>query len=205
MKNWLRSLFVFVAIFLLLFALRVPILKSLSSYLMKTDAPQTADVIFVLSGAAYDRGMKAADVYKQGWAPKIVCTGGNKDGNALALGKEYFECELTRSAILLSGVDSNVVTILPEGTSTFEESEAIEQYCVERNIKSCIVVTSLFHTRRVSWTVKKKLDQAGVETYLVGAPSRFYDPTAWWKSEYGLLDLNNEYVKLGYYLVKYGF
>lgn len=203
MIKWLRNLLVFVAVVLLLFALRVPILKGLSSYLTKTDAPQKVDVIFVLSGAAYDRGMKAADMYKQGCAPRIVCTGGNKDGNALALGREYLECELTRSAVLLTGVDSSVVTTLPEGTSTFEESEAIEKYCIDRNIRSCIVVTSLFHTRRVASTVKKRLERAGIDTYLVGAPSRFYEPTAWWKSEYGLLDVNNEYVKLAYYLVKY--
>ena len=188
---------------LLLFALRVPILKSLSSYLIKVDEPRKVDVIFVLSGAAYDRGMKAAEVFKQGWATRIVCTGGNKDATALALGKDYYECDLTRSAILLTGIDSNAVTTLPQGTSTFEESEAIEKYCVDQNIKSCIVVSSLFHTRRVSRTVKKKLEQAGVDTYLIGAPSRFYEPTAWWKSEYGLLDLNNEYVKLGYYFIKY--
>ena len=183
--------------------MRVPVLQGIGSFLIRVDAPQKADVIFVLSGAAYDRGRKAAEVFKQGLAPRVVCVGGNYESNMLALGRNYYESELTRSAIVLSGVDSNAVTTLTEGTSTQEESEAIVKYCVDKNIKSCIVVTSLFHTRRVSSTVKKKLGQAGVETYLIGAPSRFYEPTAWWKSEYGLIDVNNEYVKLVYYLIKY--
>ena len=203
MRSGLRVLLVFVALVLLLFALRVPILKGMSSFLTKTEAPQKAEVIFVLSGAAYDRGRKAADVFKQGWAPRVVCVGGNYESNMLALGHNYYESELTRSAILLTGVDSSLVSTLTEGTSTLEESEAIEKYCIEHNIKSCIVVTSLFHTRRVSRTVERRLEKAGIETYLVGAPSRFYEPTAWWKSEYGLIDVNNEYVKLAYYLVKY--
>jgi hypothetical protein len=37
----------------------------------------------------------------------------------------------------------------------------------------------------------------------VAANSLVYDSDSWWTSEEGLLMVNNEYVKLLYYLVKY--
>ena len=202
MRKVFYSLVVLVAVLLLFYSLRVPVLRSFSNLLIDTEQPEKSDVIFVLSGAAYDRGMKAMELYRRGLAPLVVCTGGNLDGNMLALGREYPECELTRSALLTNGVDSGAVSSLPQGTSTDEEAQAIETYCKAKNVRRCIVVTSAFHTRRVHYVVEKKLERLGVETYLVGAPSRFYNPNEWWKSENGLIELNNEYVKLFYYLLK---
>src|SRR5688572_11603192 len=87
-------------------------------FLIQSETPQKSDVIFVLSGAAYDRGITAVRLYKNGLASHVICTGCNLDGNMLALGKEYYESELTRSALLTNGIDSNAVSVLTQGTST---------------------------------------------------------------------------------------
>jgi uncharacterized SAM-binding protein YcdF (DUF218 family) len=200
----LRWLLIVAANELLIDALRVPNLKNKAAVLIHNEHVKNSQVMFVLSGNPLDRGLHAAQLYKQGKAQRVVCTGGNLDGNMQAIGKDYYECELTKAMLLRNGVDSTAVELLTKGTSTYEEGEAIERYCIDRNIKSCIVVTSLFHTRRVGWVVEKRLEKAGIDACVSGAPPRFYDPTAWWKSEYGLLDLNNEYVKLVYYAFKYG-
>ena len=203
MRKLLYAVIVLLAVAMLLVALRVPLLRGLSAFLIETEPPRKSDVIFVLSGNAYDRGVQAARLYKSGFAPVVICTGGNFDGNMLALGKEFFEADLTRAALLTNGVDSGVVGTLPQGTSTKEEADSIELYCKTKKIESCIVVTSMFHTRRVRWMLEKRLEDQGIATHVVGAKSRFYEPDQWWKSEVGVIDLNNEYVKLLYYAIKY--
>jgi hypothetical protein len=38
---------------------------------------------------------------------------------------------------------------------------------------------------------------------LHGAPASSFQESSWWTSEEGLIMLNNEYVKLAYYHIKY--
>jgi hypothetical protein len=47
------------------------------------------------------------------------------------------------------------------------------------------------------------LEDAGIQVLIRGAPSSLYDESLWWESETGLIMVNNEYVKLGYYFLKY--
>lgn len=204
MRRFIYWLIIAIAIILLLYAIRMPLLKGLAGFLIATDDLSTSEVIFVLSGNAYDRGNHAVELYQRGLAPTVVCTGGNYDGNTLALGRPYLEAELTRQALINGGVDSTRIKVLPKGTSTYEESIAIAKWCKAQGVTNCIVVSSLFHTRRVSWIIKKRLEDDGIRVAVSGAPPRSYGVENWWKSEYGLIDLNNEYVKLTYYLLKYG-
>ena len=113
------------------------------------------------------------------------------------------ESELTKLYIESLGLSETVTTVIPEGTSTMEESDVILQYLTDNGISSCIIVSSKFHTRRVRRVFKDKLEDEGIQVLITGAPSRSYEEDKWWQSENGLLAVNNEYVKLLYYWLKY--
>ena len=48
-----------------------------------------------------------------------------------------------------------------------------------------------------------KFAQKGIQVSIKGAASSSYSENEWWKSENGLIALNNEYIKLIYYFMKY--
>ena len=113
------------------------------------------------------------------------------------------ESEVTKKFIVENGVDSNYVTALIQATSTKEESAVILNYCKQHQLKKAIVVTSKFHLRRVGMVFKELFEENGIEVILRGAPSSAYNEEEWWNYELGLIMVNNEYVKLLYYLIKY--
>ncbi|MCH8319181.1 MAG: ATP-binding cassette domain-containing protein, partial [Bacteroidetes bacterium] len=95
------------------------------------------------------------------------------------------------------------IELLEKGTSTKEEAGYAIQYCLENNVKQAIVLSSKFHTRRVKSIFRPLFEANGVELILRGAPSSVYSEDEWWKTEEGLIMVNNEYVKLVYYFFKY--
>jgi uncharacterized SAM-binding protein YcdF (DUF218 family) len=202
-KKWLRLLLGLLFFFGLLFLLRYPILRGAANFLIVEDDLEPAEVIIVLSGGAYDRGMYAAQLFEEGYAPKILCAGGNTPPDFEALQMDVLESELTVYFMGELGVPESAMTVIPESTSTLEESEVLLEYLKENGIKSCIVVSSKFHTRRVNFVFRNKYEEAGIELMISGAPSQTYKEREWWKDEYGLLAVNNEYVKLLYYWLKY--
>jgi uncharacterized SAM-binding protein YcdF (DUF218 family) len=183
-----------------LFALRFPILRGLGNALVYENDLERSEVLFVLSGSPYDRGSEAARLFGDGWAQRIVCTGGIVPPDFKALGLTYRESDLLRQRLLNLGIPDSLIEVLPEGTSTKEEADVILAYCRDKHIRSAMVVSSKFHTRRIKQVFRRKFKKAGIALCIRGAPSTLYQERAWWKSEQGLLTVNNEYVKMLWYL-----
>jgi hypothetical protein len=66
-----------------------------------------------------------------------------------------------------------------------------------------MVVSDKYHTNRINYAFRHLYKDAGIELILRGAHSSQYLENLWWASETGLLMVNNEYVKLIYYYIKY--
>ncbi|MEZ4915694.1 MAG: YdcF family protein [Chitinophagales bacterium] len=203
-----RKLFIFLGFILLflicLFVFKTPIMKGMANFLIaENEANHTLNYGFVLSGGAFDRGNKAASLYKEGKILQFMCTGKNQSPDLKALGTDTLESDLTKLQMVKQGVPDSLIYLLKEGTSTLEESEAILVYCKTNNIKEIGVISSKFHTKRVHQVFTKKFKKEGIEVFIYGAPSSMYNEMEWWQNEYGLIALNNEYIKQLYYLVKY--
>jgi uncharacterized SAM-binding protein YcdF (DUF218 family) len=181
---------------------KTTILQSFSNFLMKQDLPEKADLMVVLSGSAFDRGNEGARLYKEGYAKHIICPGGNLEDILLALGDTMYESDVCKKNIVRNGVPDSLVTVLHYGTSTREEADTILGYCREHQIKKIIVVTTLFHTRRAGNVYRKRFEKEGITVLMRGAHASDYDENLWWQSEYGMIGLNNEYMKTLYYFLK---
>lgn len=177
-------------------------MRGAANFLICEDSPSQAQIIFVLSGAPSERAAKATELYKQGFCKKIVCTGENHPQDFVAMGMDMAESELAKNALMKLNIPDSAITLLEEGTSTMEESDAILKYCIDKKLNSIQIVSSMFHTRRVRNVFKEKFAEKNIEVKIIGAPSVGYQENKWWECEYGLIALNNEYVKLMYYLVK---
>jgi uncharacterized SAM-binding protein YcdF (DUF218 family) len=202
----LRKLFFLIAFFILLivlFLFRTFLLQLAGNFLIKEDNLQHADAIFVLSGDPYDRGRQAQVLFDDGYAPLIVVTGENISHNLKALGVYYAESDLTKHFLVNNGIDSTDVIILREGTSTIQEANVILDYAKANSLDKVIVVSSQFHTRRIHNFFHPMFKKENIELIVQGAPSSLYKEQEWWKAEDGLIMVNNEYVKLVYYRLKY--
>lgn len=200
----MKKLFGFILCVFLLMAIlgifRAPILRIAGNGLIYQDSLQVSEALVVLSGSAFERGNKGAELLKNGFAKKIICPGGNLDMNYLILYNDsIYEGDITKKKIVQSGVADSLVVALHEGTSTLEEAESIYRYCLKEKIRSIIVVSSFFHTARVHRVYQKCFNNSGIRITIQGANSIRYDEQNWWRSEDGLIGFNNEWMKTIYY------
>ena len=111
--------------------------------------------------------------------------------------------ELTQQFAIAGGVDKKDTELLVKGTSTYEEFEAIREYCKSKQMNHVMVVSSNYHTRRIRNVFKKAMAKKGIDVVIRGAKKDGFHPESWWTNENGLISVNNEYVKLLYYAIKY--
>lgn len=194
---------IYLFILLMLFIFRAPILRGIGNRLIHEDGLQKADVIVQLGGNPYERSFKTAELFRKGYAPLIVTTGSNESVPLQAMGIHLSEAENSKEGIKRQGVADSVIYALKEGTSTLEEAEALRKFATGRKLKKMIVVSASFHTARVHKYFNKIFKNSGIQLIVRGADPLNYKTSEWWKSEEGLLMVNNEYVKSFYYWWKY--
>ncbi len=205
LRRALRITFILAALGLLMFLLRRPLMQGIGHWLIKEDTLQQVEATFVLSGAAEERCTLAADLYRRGFTPLIIPTGEGINPTLEAVGMSIMDAEVGRQALLRMGVDSSAIRVLKRGTSTFEESEEILGYSRREEFRRVMIISSKFHTRRIQGVFKDKYHQEGIEVVIRGADPLpdTYAVDQWWQSESGLIFVNNEYMKLLYYALKY--
>lgn len=182
---------------------------------MKESPLEKADAIFVLGGNINDRTALASELFKEGWSDKIIPMGANFDFVQEVLIGCNPDCEsgdcnpCKPDALLMQEVLEShfkipfeAIVPIPKGTSTKEESEFILEFCQKNNYKRIIVVSDLFHLRRISYVFDSPFQKQGIDVILRGAKNSQYSEERWWQFEQGLIMVNNEYVKLFYYWLK---
>jgi vancomycin permeability regulator SanA len=90
-----------------------------------------------------DRLARAAELYHQGVADKIICTGG--------VGKyPPAEAEVCKEVLTKAGVaEANIILEL-SSHSTADQAELVKEICDRAGFKSIALVTSFFHEKRAT-------------------------------------------------------
>lgn len=188
---------------LTLYILRGPILRGIGNFLVVEDEINQVDAAFVLSGGSYERAKEAAKIYKSGQTSLLITTGEMESKVLKIVGMSMTDAMLSRRALIELGVPDSLIITLERGSSTFEESEEILGYAKQSGYQRIAIVSSDFHTRRVGWVFRRKFKKAGIDVLIAGAPPEDYAISEWWEHEAGMIFVNNEYVKLLYYMWKY--
>jgi uncharacterized SAM-binding protein YcdF (DUF218 family) len=128
-------------------------------------APADAIVVF---GAAEYRGQPspvlrarldhALALYRRGFAPRIITTGGH-GGDPV-----FTEGEVSRSYLARQDVPAEAILVESEGDSTMESAAAVGEIMDRMRMSSCIVVSDGYHIYRV----KKMLEARGIR--VLGSP-----------------------------------
>ena len=126
------------------------LLRGLGTYLVLEDPLERAPAIVVLAGEIPFRAMEAAELYKDGWAPKIILTWGKRDEAYYALQSLGIKpLDYNREILLRLGIPSNAVLLLEdEVENTVQELGAIIGLLRANRWSRVIIVTSKSHSRR---------------------------------------------------------
>jgi uncharacterized SAM-binding protein YcdF (DUF218 family) len=178
-----RMVFLLFLLFCLfvLYLVRYPILRFAGNFWVVSDAPQHSDAIVILGDDNYeaDRAARAAELYRAGWAPRIVASG--RYLRPYAGIAELMEHDLTDR-----GVPRNaVVRFAHRASDTREEAAALAPFLAQHGWKKILVVTSTYHTRRSRFIFERTLP-AGFELRVIAAHDTEYDPDSWWRTRQGL-------------------
>lgn len=168
-----------------------------------------ADALVVLSGSsAYvERSRRAAELYREGRAPRVVLTSdGLRGGWSEARQTNPLFVERAREELLRAGVPAESVEVLPGAVAnTHDEAVAARAYAGRSGARSLLFVTSAYHTRRALWTLRRAFRGSGVEVGVeaVEPGAQMPPPATWWLSRLGWRAVALEYPKLVYYYWKY--
>ncbi len=170
-------------------------------WLIVTAQPDSGDVILLLSGSSsiYERTQYAAKLYSERRAPKIVLTNDNQMGGWSPTEERnpYFH-EITSRELQRLGVPATDIEVIPTPvSSTSEEAAVMRQYCEGKNIRSVVIVTSAYHSRRALTIFRSAFASGGVTVGVLPVPTGWQSPhpSIWWLSPRGWEVVAGEYVK----------
>jgi uncharacterized SAM-binding protein YcdF (DUF218 family) len=121
--------------FVLLLALAVAAIVFPQKFLCVDSGPAQADVIVVLGGGAAERPERAAELFKEQAAPRIIVSG-------------WGDCEINRQLLIEDGVPADVIGLETRSRTTRENAEFTVKLLRQQKAGRVILVTSWFHSRR---------------------------------------------------------
>ncbi len=164
-------------------------LASRAGRFLLVDGPRRSDVILVLAGETERRPRRALELLGQGYARRIVLDVPNNAGfygaTLLELAQKYVQ-ELPQATS---------ITICPiDGLSTKDESKDAERCLQRESVKSVLIVTSDFHTRRALSIFRREVP--GYEYSVAAAQQGTQFGARWWTHRQWAKTLVDEWLRL---------
>lgn len=164
-----------------IYIVRHPLLRLAGGFWVVDEAPKPSDAIVMLSDDDFqaDRATHAAELYRAGWAPRVIASG--------RLLRPYAGvAELEEHDLESRGVPANAVVKLPgSDRNTRQECQNIGQFVSAHGWKRILLVTSNYHTRRARYICSRVLP-SGTTLIVSAARDTDYDPQTWWTKRQGL-------------------
>jgi uncharacterized SAM-binding protein YcdF (DUF218 family) len=195
-------------VLLLLLAWSILAWGAARALVVRSELPR-ADALVVLAGSAtyVERTHRAAQLYAEGVAAKIVLTNDNlRSGWSVAQARNPLFVERAADELRRQGVPAEKIEIMPGVvSSTYDEIMRVREYSVEHGFRSILVVTSAYHSRRAWWTLRHVFRGSdvtiGLDAAAPGEQSPW--PATWWWHRVGWQMVPVEYAKMVYYWWRY--
>ena len=168
------------------------VVTSLASLMVVDNEETSVDVIFAISGENVPRLRKAIELYDKKLAPRLVLVDGKSPAWKRAAKKLCKDCRPLEK----------VTTILPNSLDTRTDAQLSLAYCLENKLKSAIIVTSPYHTRRTQFVFNDIFQGSGVEPIVLstGYHGKFKTPDeTWWLDRKTLETIWLEFGKILYW------
>jgi uncharacterized SAM-binding protein YcdF (DUF218 family) len=199
----MRKFITISAILLILLFLAGPwLMTRAGEFLVVDETPlESADAVVVLTtGVDYlPRLMQAAELYKQGLAKYIVVNGNRKTDIHRKLEKQGYVSpgnwyDSSIAILEFLGVKRTAILFVnaEDVFDTVSEAETVGPVLAQNNIRSIIVTTSKFHTRR-SIAIWRHLYESKFDLQVMGASEDPFEVDGWWLHGRQIRQLLGEY------------
>lgn len=156
-------------------------------FLCVDSGPVRADVIVVLGGGLHERPERAAKLFRQQAAPRIIISGAGDD-------------LINRRILTRNGVPEKLIEMEGKSKTTYQNAQFTIMRLRQEKVQSVILVTSWYHSRRAL----KTFEHCAPELKFYVRPSYFaFDREEWRKSGNGRR-MRMEFLKLPGYWFWYG-
>jgi uncharacterized SAM-binding protein YcdF (DUF218 family) len=190
-------------------ALGVCLLPFAGRYLVVEQPLEHADAIVVLAGARAERWLEAVDLYRAGWAPRIVLSRGrieDAETRLVGLGVRFpQEADLVRDAMLQMHVPPAAIAMLPESLdNTAQEAASTRRMAAASAWNRIIVITSKYHSRRASYAFAREFRRTPVRVLIRTTRYDASVPERWWTNRQDVRYVTSELQKLVVYRLGLG-
>jgi uncharacterized SAM-binding protein YcdF (DUF218 family) len=115
------------------------------------------------------------------------------------------DCAHRIDRLVAAGVEKDRIEILPRRVyRTLDEAQAVREWAAQRGVRSVLVVTSPYHTRRAIESFRHVLMGTAIAVGVhpaVGSPA---EPARWWRHKYDRWYVSYEWRARVFYLIRFG-
>jgi uncharacterized SAM-binding protein YcdF (DUF218 family) len=183
-KWFLRAALIFLALVLALVATAVFYPEKI---LCVDSGRVSADAIVVLGGGSHERPQRAAELFQQGVAPRVIVSGAGDD-------------EINRRLLIRAGVPAAAIEVEGQSQTTRENAEFTLPLLRRANVRSAVLVTSWYHSRRALMT----FEHFAPDLKFYSRPSYFAFARPDWRRLGVEHKMELEFLKLPGYWICYG-
>jgi uncharacterized SAM-binding protein YcdF (DUF218 family) len=186
---------------IVLLILSIPVLylslRLAGEYLVVSDPVQKVDAVVVLSGGSPARLDQAVQMVLSKKADYLIITDTGQTTWEGALVSDQ-----DRMQAVLAGVSEHQIFFTERVVnSTFEEAKATRSLMSIHHLRTCMIVTDPFHTRRTQTIFRDIFRNTGYTVLISPVQNARYQPETWFLSLDGWSNTVMEYLKLLYYAV----
>jgi uncharacterized SAM-binding protein YcdF (DUF218 family) len=155
------------------------LLMGLGAYLSVDDTVHPVDGIVVLSGDEGQRMIEAAGWYAKGYAEYLLIT--KTVDEEIGEDKSYSQ-KLMRIAIEQGVPQDAILFTETMADNTQEEAAAVLDVVKKRNIRSILIITDPYHTRRAKKIFDQVFQHQEVAVSIHALENSWYQPYSWFFS-----------------------
>jgi uncharacterized SAM-binding protein YcdF (DUF218 family) len=161
-----------ILVVVLLGIIAILLVRSAGSFLV-VNAPEPSDVIVVMGGGEGDlRYWNGVRLMQEGHAHHLLL-------NVFSRGEIFGHSEIDLARDFLNRTSPGQSTVCPvQLNSTYDEANYVAQCLEGSGVKSILLVTSAYHSRRALAILQRRLPQYHFSVYAADDP--FYFGTRWW-------------------------
>ncbi len=186
---WRRLVLAAVALSAIAYLGRHPLLQAAGDFLVVNDPLVRADAIIAISGNGPERVATSAALLRDGYGRWLVISGG-------PYGLRQNSVVELHDLAIASGVPADRILADDRAESTLENALGSAQLMKARGLRTAILVTSPYHTRRAAVAFSRIFRGEGLEVRVRAADNSFFEVRRWWTRR-GDRDLVvREYMKL---------
>jgi len=161
-------------------------------------SPVKADLLVALGGDNGARADKVLELYRKGFAPRLLLTGPDTYSKARSAYLSF------RARYLVEeGVPQKAMLFDTGSKNSREEALNTLKLMQAMKLARVLVVSDPPHLRRLGWMWAKVFEGSGKEFVLVASDMDGWDAAHWWRTSPNAQFVFSEYIKLVYYFVQY--